>query len=81
MQEVITPEMAQIKMMISETYAKRENLKTQMQEWYDRFPNQHYSKIKDLLLLDSTLSKLDTHYKQLWDYNNKYGASNEQKRA
>jgi len=71
MHETITPEMLQIKMMISQTYAKRESLKVQMQEWYDRFPSQSFSKMKDLLLLDNTLSELDTHYKKLWDFNNK----------
>ncbi len=81
MKEVITPEMSQIKMMISQTYVKRENLKLQMQEWYERFPNQHFSMIKDLLLLDATLSELDTHYKELWDYNNRQRFVNEYRSA
>ena len=70
MSETITKEMSQIKLMISETIAKRESLKIEMQEWYDRFPTQKFAKLKDLIVIDSILSELDSHYKRLWDFNN-----------
>lgn len=75
MSEIITDEMSQVKMMIAQTVAKREALKSEMQEWYERFPNQHFARLKDLIVIDSVLSELDTHYKHLWDFNNKPYAS------
>lgn len=70
MTETITKEMSQIKLMITETIAKRESLKSEMQEWYERFPSKKFAKLKDLIVIDSILSELDSHYKRLWDFNN-----------
>jgi len=70
MAEVINEEMLQIKKMIAQTVAKRESLKSEMQEWYDRFPGKEFAKLMDLNLTDSVLSELDSHYKRLWDFNN-----------
>lgn len=70
MSEVINKEMLQIKMMISQTVAKREALKVEMKEWYEHFPTKKFSGLKDLIIVDSVLSELDSHYKRLWDFNN-----------
>lgn len=68
--EIITPEMDEIKSMIIETVVKRDTLKSEMELWYSNNPQQSFPSMKDLILVDSTLSKLDTFYKKLWDYNN-----------
>ncbi|DAB29536.1 MAG TPA: hypothetical protein CFH84_08960 [Sulfurimonas sp. UBA12504] len=68
--EIVTPEMSEIKIMIAQTVAQRNSLKTQMQEWYDEHPREHFPSMQDLMLVDATLSKLDSFYKRLWDYNN-----------
>jgi hypothetical protein len=73
MTETITKEMEEIRSMIAETVAKREALKAEMKEWYDRFPNERFAKLKDLIATDGVLSQLDTHYKQLWDFHNAPG--------
>ncbi len=70
MTEVITKEMEEIRHMIVETVARRNALKLEMQEWYDRFPGERFGKLKDLIATDGVLSQLDTHYKQLWDFHN-----------
>jgi hypothetical protein len=70
MTEVITKEMEEIRHMIAETVARRNALKLEMQEWYDRFPGERFAKLKDLITTDGVLSQLDTHYKQLWDFHN-----------
>jgi len=68
--QVITPQMSEIKSMIAQTVAQRSQLKTQMESWYDEHPKESFPAMKELILIDSTLSELDTFYKQLWDYNN-----------
>lgn len=68
--EIITPEMSEIKLMIAQTAAQRNVLKEQMQNWYNEHPREHFPKTRDLMLVDATLSKLDSFYKRLWDYNN-----------
>lgn len=68
--EIITPEMSEIKIMIAQTVVQRNSLKVQMQEWYDEHPREHFPSARDLMLVDATLSKLDSFYKRLWDYNN-----------
>lgn len=68
--EVITPEMQQIKTMIIETFAQRDAIKNEMEVWYNTYPGAHFPKMKDLVVTDATLSKLDSFYKQLWDYHN-----------
>jgi hypothetical protein len=68
--EIITPEMKEIKLMIAQTVANRSSLKNQMQEWYNEHPREHFPSMQDLVLVDATLSKLDSFYKRLWDYNN-----------
>lgn len=68
--EVITPEMKQIRDMIVETVRQRESLKNEMECWYTDNPGKHFPKMKELMFTDANLSKLDTFYKQLWDYHN-----------
>jgi hypothetical protein len=68
--EVITPQMSEIKTMIAQTVMQRNQLKIEMENWYNEHPKEHFPSMKELILIDSTLSKLDTFYKQLWDYNN-----------
>jgi len=68
--QVITPQMSEIKSMIAQTVAQRNQLKMQMESWYNEHPAEHFPAMKELILIDSTLSELDTFYKQLWDYNN-----------
>jgi len=70
MTEIITKEMHEIRGLIAQTVAKRNALKAEMQEWYDRFPNERFGKFKDLIAVDGVLSQLDSHYKQLWDFHN-----------
>jgi len=70
MTESITNEMQQIKMMISQTFAKRESLKNEMERWYEENPGKRYKNIKELIIVDSKLSELDSHYKRLWDFHN-----------
>lgn len=68
--EMMTPEMEQIRGMIIDTVIQRDAFKKDMELWYQSHPRQHYPKMNDLILVDSTLSKLDSFYKQLWDYYN-----------
>ena len=68
--EIITPEMQQIKTMIIETFAQRDAIKYEMESWYDANPGKHFPKMTELVVTDATLSKLDSFYKQLWDYHN-----------
>jgi len=75
MNEIITKEMHEIRSLIAETVAKRNALKAEMQEWYDRFPGERFGKLKDLIATDGVLSQLDTHYKLLWDFHNARGES------
>lgn len=70
MNEIITPEMSEIKSMIAQTVVQRNNLKQEMESWYEAHPREHFPSMKELILADSTLSKLDSIYKKLWDYNN-----------
>lgn len=68
--QTITPEMHEIKSMIIQTVQTRNNIKEEMQAWYDKNPNKHFPRMQELILADSTLSKLDSHYKKLWDFHN-----------
>jgi hypothetical protein len=68
--EIITPEMMQIKSMIIDTFVQRDAIKNEMEHWYDINPGKHFPKMKELVVTDATLSKLDSFYKQLWDYHN-----------
>lgn len=72
--EVITPEMEEIRAMIVSTVTKRNSLKCEMEDWYEIYPSRHFPKMKTLIVTDSTLSKLDTYYKKLWDFNNQQTA-------
>lgn len=65
--------MNQIKMLICSTVAKRNTLKEEMQEWYDRFPTERFAKFDNLITIDGMLSELDSNYKRLWDFHNKTG--------
>jgi len=71
MREIITEEMHQLKQLIMKTIAKREALKNEMTEWYTRFPNERYTKMDNLIVIDSMLSELDSNYRRLWDFHNK----------
>jgi hypothetical protein len=68
--EIITPEMMQIRTMIIETFAQRDAIKNEMEMWYNTYPGTHFPKMTELVVTDATLSKLDSFYKQLWDYHN-----------
>ena len=69
--EVLTTEMQQIKSMIIDTVTQRNAFKIEMELWYQNNPKLSYPNMKNLILIDATLSKLDSFYKQLWDYHNK----------
>lgn len=71
MNEIITEEMNQIKMLIANTVAQRSALKDEMQEWYERFPTERFAKLDNLISIDSMLSELDSNYKRLWDFHNR----------
>ena len=71
MTEIITDEMHQLKELIIQTISKRERLKYEMEEWYNRFPQERFAKVDNLIIVDSMLSQLDSHYKRLWDFHNK----------
>ncbi len=68
--QIITPEMHEIKSMIIQTVQTRNRIKEEMESWYTKNPNRHFPQMQDLILADSTLSKLDSHYKKLWDFHN-----------
>lgn len=68
--EVLTTEMQQIKSMIIDTVTQRNAFKIEMELWYQNNPKLSYPNMKNLILIDATLSKLDSFYKQLWDYHN-----------
>lgn len=68
--EVITPEMNEIKSMLIETVLQRNAIKSEMELWYEKNPRKHFPKMKELIFTDATLSKLDSFYKKLWDYHN-----------
>ena len=68
--EIITPQMSEIKAMIAQTFMQRNQLKNEMQSWYEMHPKEHFPNMKNLILVDSKLSELDSCYKKLWDYNN-----------
>lgn len=70
MKAAVTPEMEQIRLMIAQTVAKRDALKSEMQEWYERFPTERFGRSRELIVIDNVLSELDTHYKELWDFHN-----------
>ncbi len=71
MNEIITEEMNQIKMLIANTVAQRSALKDEMQEWYERFPTERFAKLDNLISIDGMLSELDSNYKRLWDFHNR----------
>ena len=70
MNEIITEEMQQIKMLIANTVAQRNALKNEMQEWYEHFPSERFAKLDNLITIDGMLSELDSNYKRLWDFHN-----------
>lgn len=69
MTEIITAEMEQIRQLIIQTVAKRNALKLEMEQWYETNVKR-FSRMNELITVDSTLSQLDSHYKRLWDYHN-----------
>lgn len=70
MAEVITYEMHELRELIMKTVSKREQLKEEMSEWYERFPSERFAKIDNLMVIDTMLSQLDDNYKRLWDFYN-----------
>ncbi|HFS85372.1 MAG TPA: hypothetical protein ENK72_02010 [Epsilonproteobacteria bacterium] len=72
MKEKMTEEMIQLKHLIMETVSKREQLKAEMSEWYERFPGKRFTKIDNLISIDALLSELDSNYKRLWDFHNRH---------
>jgi len=70
MNEIITEEMKQIKMLIANTVAQRNAIKNEMKEWYERFPTERFVKLDNLITIDGMLSELDSSYKRLWDFHN-----------
>jgi len=68
--EIVTPEMEQIRQMIIDTVKQRESIKREMEYWFETNAGSHFPKMRELMVVDATLSKLDTFYKQLWDYHN-----------
>lgn len=71
MTEIITEEMNQVKMLISQTVAMRNVLKAEMQTWYEHYPSERFTKLDNLIMIDNMLSELDSNYKRLWDFHNK----------
>lgn len=69
MEYIITAEMEEIRHLIAQTAAKRNTLKMEMEEWY-KTNMKRFSRTNELIIVDSTLSELDSHYKRLWDYHN-----------
>jgi len=69
MEYIITAEMEEIRHLIAQTAAKRNTLKIEMEEWY-KTNMKRFSRTNELIIVDSTLSELDSHYKRLWDYHN-----------
>ena len=54
--EILTPEMQQIRSMIIDTVTRRDAFKIEMELWYQDNPNLHYPNMKNLILIDATLS-------------------------
>ncbi len=69
MEYIITAEMEEIRHLIAQTAAKRNALKIEMEEWY-KSNTKRFNRTNELIIVDSTLSELDSHYKRLWDYHN-----------
>ncbi|HEX5710491.1 MAG TPA: hypothetical protein VFX68_04030 [Sulfuricurvum sp.] len=69
MEYIITAEMEEIRHLIAQTAAKRNSLKIEMEQWYET-NTKRFSRTNELIIVDSTLSELDNHYKRLWDYHN-----------
>jgi len=69
MEYIITSEMEEIRHLIAQTAAKRNALKIEMEKWYES-NNKRFHSTNELIIVDSTLSELDSHYKRLWDYHN-----------
>lgn len=68
--EIVTSEMTELRHMIADTFARRNALKKEMEEWFDRFPGERFAKLGDLIAIDGVLSELDSRYKMLWDFHN-----------
>jgi hypothetical protein len=69
MEYIITAEMEEIRNLIAQTAAKRNALKIEMEQWYET-NKKRFERTNELIVVDSTLSELDSHYKRLWDYHN-----------
>ncbi|MFO1368923.1 MAG: hypothetical protein U1F46_08005 [Marinagarivorans sp.] len=58
-----------LKQQIAHTYAKRAQLKAEMEAWYQAGKGLRFPKRLELESIDRYLSQLDTAYKRLWDAN------------
>ena len=58
-----------LKQQIAHTYAKRAQLKAEMEAWYQAGRGLRFPKRLELESIDRYLSQLDTAYKRLWDAN------------
>ncbi len=73
MKEIVTAEMEEIRNLIIATVARRNLLKSEMEQWYATAGERRFDRSTELITVDATLSELDCHYKRLWAYHN--GAS------
>lgn len=60
----------ELKQKIAATVEQRDSLKAEMETWYQQGNSKRFPKREQLEEVDSSLSKLDTAYKRLWDANN-----------
>lgn len=60
-------EMDWIKVAIADTVARRENIKSQMEQWFNARNKGHFPQQAELAALDNQLSSLDSKFKRLWD--------------
>ena len=63
------PRLNYLKQQIAHTYAKRAQLKAEMEAWYQAGKGLRFPKRLELESIDRYLSQLDTAYKRLWDAN------------
>lgn len=61
------PRLNYLKQQIAHTYAKRAELKAEMEAWYQAGKGFRFPRRFELESIDRNLSQLDTAYKRLWD--------------
>lgn len=65
--DIGAPRMAAVQARITDTVARRDALKAEMQAWYAGSNPRRYPRRAELEAVDAELSRLDTCYKRLWD--------------